>query len=187
MFLHPRLKFQESDNSESELDASPVQSPTVLYYDNDPELPLLSRLDHGFPVHALIESLLSSSIDEDRICAVQPVGVTRNAVFQVDLDKVPFEDLKADDLGSWAATGTKRTHFQFTNTNTIKYASGIPSGSLEYFRLSRRYYVHKTCNRFHRIISDIRGKILNISNKAHIPLTSMCLSVFGAIERIPCS
>ena len=150
------MRFQDCDgsDSENELDVSSTTQPANLYYDNDPELPLLSRLDHGYPVHSLIQTLLSSTLDQDRVCQVQPLGVTKNAVFQVDLDKVPFEDLKADDLGSWTATGTKRTHFRFTKTNA---ASGVPSSSFEYFRLTRRYYIHKTYNRFHRIISDIRG------------------------------
>ena len=127
------------------------------YYDNDPELPLLSIIDHGYPVHSLIQNLLSSKLDNLKVCKVQPLGITRNATFQIDLDKVPFEDLKADDLGSWSSTGTKRTHFCFTKNNAIKYATGLPSSSLDYFRLTRRYYVHKTYNRFHRIISDIKG------------------------------
>ena len=94
---------------------------------------------------------------------VQPLGVTKNAVFQIDLDCVPFEDFKADDLGSWVATGTRprRTYyFRFTETNTIRYiyATGAPTSD-HYFMLTRRYYVHKTYNRFHRIIYDIKGKL----------------------------
>ena len=151
-----RIKF-EQPSSESETSGSEADDdrPMLEFYDDDPELSLLARMDHGYPVHSLIQSLL------DRICQVQPLGVTKNAVFQVDLDSVPFEDLKADDLGSWMATGTKRTYFRFTRTNAIHYANGVPSSS-EYFLLTRRYYVHKTYNRFHRIISDIKGKLLVI-------------------------
>lgn len=127
------------------------------FYDDDPELPLVSKLNHGYPVHLLIQELLPSEVDNEHVCKVQPLGVTRNATFQIDLDVVAFEDLKADDLGSWTATGTKRTHFRFTQTNAIKYATGLPSS--DYFRLTRRYYIHSTYNRFHRIISDIRGRL----------------------------
>ena len=102
------------------------------FYDDDPELPMLARMDHGYPVHSLIQILLTSDVQENRICRVQPLGVTKNAVFQVDLDSVPFEDLKADDLGSWMATGTRRTYFRFTCTNAIRYATGVPASS-EYF------------------------------------------------------
>ena len=125
-----RIKFQDSSSSsESELDHQ-----SVLYYDDDRQLPIISQMEHGYPVHLLIHTLLSPAVDGGRICKVQPLGVSKNAVFHIDLDVVPFEDLKADDLGSWAATGTKRTHFRFTKTNAIKYATGIPS-SADYFRL----------------------------------------------------
>ena len=119
-----RLKFERS-SSESENSSgsdSDIENPSLEHYDNDPELPLLARMDHGYPVHALIQSLLASDVQENHVCKVQPLGVTKNAVFQIDLDCVPFEDLKADDLGSWVATGPRRTYFRLTETNTIRYA-----------------------------------------------------------------
>lgn len=60
----------------------------------------------SYPVHSLIQNLLASDVQENRVCKVQPLGVTKNAVFQIDLDCVAFEDLKADGLGSWVTTGT---------------------------------------------------------------------------------
>ena len=45
-----RLKFErpssESENSGSESD---IENPSLEHYDNDPELPLLARMDHGYP------------------------------------------------------------------------------------------------------------------------------------------
>jgi hypothetical protein len=134
-------------------------------------------MNRGYPVHLLIQALLSSEVNDDRICKVQPLGVSRNATFQIDLDRVPFEDLKADDLGSWAATGTKRTHFRFTHTKAIKYATGLPSSSSDYFRLTRRYYVHKTYNRFHRIISDIKGISLVLQFLLVVVVVETCFVV----------
>ena len=151
------IKFEESSDYESNTSESEEPRTQLEFYDNDPELPLFSTMDHGYPVHLLIHTLLAGSVDEARICKVQPLGVTRNAMFQIDLDRVHFGDLKADDLGSWAATGTRRTHFRFTQTNTIRYSTGVPTTSNDYFLLTRRYFVHKTYNRFHRIISDIKG------------------------------
>ena len=97
-----------SSESEDEADVPPP----IEYYDNDPDLPLLSRMDHGYPVHLIIDQLLSADVDDNSICKVQPLSVMKNAVFQIDVDVVPFNDLKADDLGSWSATGTKRTYFR---------------------------------------------------------------------------
>lgn len=104
------------------------------------------------------QSLLGASIDEDRICKVQPLGVTKNAMFQIDLDRVHFGDLKADDLGSWVA---RRTHFRFTQTNSIRYSTGVPSSS-DYFLRTRRYYVHKTYRHTIDSISDIKGSSLSL-------------------------
>ena len=157
--MNCRLKFASSSDSDQEMDTSFA----VEYFDSDPDLPIISKLDHGYPVHLLIQKLLSSDINNAYICKVQPLGVMKNAIFQVDLDVVPFSDLKADDLGSWNATGTKRTYFRFTQGNSIRYATGVPSTSTSYFCLTRRYYVHKTYNRFHRIISDIKGMLVEIS------------------------
>ena len=39
----------------------------LKFYDNDSELPLFSQMDHSYPVHLLIQSLLGDSIDEDGI------------------------------------------------------------------------------------------------------------------------
>ena len=151
----PRLKFElnlgDSDESSS--------TDSVQFYDDDPQLPLFSQLESGYPVHSLIQTLLTDKVDVSHVCKVQPLGVMKNSAFMIDLDEVHFEDLKADDLGSWKATGTKRTYFRFTQSKSIRYASGKPCGSAvnEYFLLTRRYYVHKTYDRYHRLIADIKG------------------------------
>ena len=161
-----RLKFEDdsSDSEKSSISAFPMM-PQQDFFDGDPELPLISRSESGYPVHSIIQTLLASDVDESRVCKVQPLGVMRNAVFMIDLDEVHFSDLKADDLGSWKATGTKRTHFRFTRSQDIRYASRKPHGSMagNYFLLTRRYYVHRTYDRFHRIIADIKGEWLVLS------------------------
>lgn len=108
-------------------------------------------MDCGYPVHLLIKTLLAKDLDEGCVCKVQPLGVVKNSVFIIDVDAVDFGDLKADDLGVWRATGTKRTYFRFTKRNMIVYA---PAGmdNRKYFVLIRRYYVHKTYSKFHRIM-----------------------------------
>jgi len=161
--VHCRLK-SEDDSSDSDRSSPSTFEVTSQpeFLDGDPELPLISPSEAGYPVYSLIQSLLSSDIDERRVCKVQPLGVMRNAVFMIDLDEVHFNDLKADDLGSWRATGTKRTHFCFTQSQDIRFASGKPHGSTagDYLLMTRRYYVHHTYDRFHWIITDIRGNFL---------------------------
>ena len=127
-------------------------------------------MDCGYPVHLLIKTLLSKDMDMARVCKIQPLGVSRNAVFLVDVDAVAFGDLKADDLGSWKSTGTKRTYFRFTSGNNIAYATA-GADYREYFLLNRRYYVHKTYKKFHRIICDIQG-IRECVSTLYVGLTS---------------
>ena len=37
----------------------------IEFYDNDPDLPIISSMDHGYPVHLIIEELLSN-VNETR-------------------------------------------------------------------------------------------------------------------------
>ena len=50
------------------------------------------------PVYSLVNILLKSDLDVHKICHVQPLGVTENSSFVVDIDSVDFQDLKAGDL-----------------------------------------------------------------------------------------
>lgn len=101
--------------------------------------------------------LMKSSIDEGKICKIQPLSVSENASFIIDNDEVNFQDLKADDLGSWKTTGTKKIYFRFAN-GIIRLSEQLPnSNRFTYFVLTRRYYVHQNYEKFHRQIVDIKG------------------------------
>ena len=50
----------------------------------------------GYIVGDLVNILLKSDLDLHKVCAVQPLRVTENACFVVDIDSVDFQDLKAD-------------------------------------------------------------------------------------------
>ena len=86
--------------------------PEIEYYKDDPQLPIYRVPTSGYPVHELIDILLKPDLPPEHICTVQPLTVTQNAVFVFSIDRVELEDLKADDLGSWKGTGTKRIYFR---------------------------------------------------------------------------
>ena len=44
----------------------------------------------------------------DHVCTVQPLGVSQNAVFLIDIYIINFEELKADDLGLWKGTAQRK-------------------------------------------------------------------------------
>ena len=133
----------------------------IPYYEDDPELPLYSTVNSGYQASELANILMAKNMDLQRVCHIQPLGVTKTATFIVDLDNVLFSDLKADDLGSWNANGTKSTYFSMSRNGGIRIASGKPSRSLKssYYTLTRRYYTHGTYKLFRRIVVDIRGNM----------------------------
>ena len=133
---------------------------TVTYFQDDHSLPIIATLDYGYPLDRIIDVLLVSTVPLERVCTVQPLGVSQNAVFVVDIDIVDFRDVKSDDLGLWKGTGTKKTYFRTLSSGSIRYADCKPDANklTEYLLLIRRYYVHRSYPKYHRMISDVQSK-----------------------------
>lgn len=55
---------------------------------DDPQFPIYDSPVNGYPMHALIDILLKPDIPEERICTVQPLSVTENAAFVVDVERL---------------------------------------------------------------------------------------------------
>ena len=119
-------------------------------------MPVYSNVCTPYKSHRLINILLDNAVNKRHVCHVQPLGVMENATFIVNLDHVRFDDLKADDVGSWKPTGTKHTYFRFNDDGETMYKQGSSHGT-GYYNLTRRYYVHGTCPTFHRLIVSIEG------------------------------
>ena len=118
--------------------------------------------------------LLKADLDERKVCGVQPLSVTENSCFVVDIDAVEFQDLKADDLGTWSTTGTKRTFFRFTRSGTLRVTDKKPSSNQSsYYTLTRRYYVHKSYEKFHRQLVDIKGMLTSIQHNVWLACNSV--------------
>ena len=119
---------------------------SVPNYENDPELPCYSTVSSGYQASELANILMAKNIDLQRICHIQPLGVTKTATFIVHLDDVLFTDLKADDLGTWNANRTKLTYFSISPSGVVRIASGKPSCGTRscYYTLTWRYYTHGT-------------------------------------------
>lgn len=121
-------------------------------------MPIYSRITSGYPIGVIVTILLNSDLDTREVCRVQPLSVSENASFVIDADSVNFQDLKADDLGSWTTTGTKTCYFRFSSSGTLRISyKRASSNSTDYYTLTRRYYIHSSYERFHRQIVDIKG------------------------------
>ena len=121
-------------------------------------MPIHSRMPSGYPVGDIVTFLLSES-NEFKRCTTQPLGVAENATFLLDLDYVNYQDLKADDLGVWVPTGTKKVFFRFSSSGILKFTNKKSGNAVKssYYTLTRRYYVHKSYDKYHRQIADIEG------------------------------
>ena len=117
---------------------------------------MFSSTPTSYLAEELAKVLMNPS--QTKICHVQPMGVTKNASFIIDIDDVAFSDLKADDLGTWKANGTKSTYFWIRPNGAIVIS---PKGSTNTFLMARRYYVHGTYQLFRRVITDIKGNNVN--------------------------
>ena len=133
-----------------------TETTLVKYYMDDPDLPLYSQVTSPYNCSQFITILMNDSLTGDEVCGSRPLGVNDNATFIVNLDWIRFDDLKADDLGSWNQKGSKHTIFCLDDNGHIHYSQGNVSGK-SYYTLLHRYYVHGTCSSFHRLIVTIEG------------------------------
>ena len=101
-----RIKFSESSSDDEQASVD-----TMQYYNNDKELPIFSTTCVGYLAEKIARILLNPDLSQ--VCHIQPMGVTKNASFIVDLDDVEFADLKADDLGTWKLRVLKLLIFGF--------------------------------------------------------------------------
>ena len=77
----------------------------------------------------------------------------------VDVESVDHQDLKGDDLGSWHSTRTKKSYFWFSPDGTLRMSDNCPGSVLSaYYILIHRYYIHKSYDKYHQQITDIKGK-----------------------------
>ena len=137
-----RLKFEVAETDSTN---------NTSYYQNYKELPIYSSSTSGFTAGTLAHILMDKTIKSDRVCHVQPMGVNNTATFIVDIDDVPFDDLKSDDLGVLLPKGIKSVYFTMSSSGKIRIAPGKPSHSERscYLVMTRRYYTHGTYNLFH--------------------------------------
>ena len=124
----------------------------VDYYQGDMELPIFSRVTTGYAASCIIRILMLAT-PANKVSVVQPVAVSENATFIIDLEKVNFCDLKSDDMGAWEATGTKSTYFSFSEpSDTIVFTTKRGARYI----LRRRYYIHR---KYHRMFAVIEGTV----------------------------
>ena len=148
-----RRKLTFSSPSSSDNDEPPV----ISHFNNDPELPVYSQRSAGYSLSELVEILMREKCPDDKVCHIQPLGVNCNCTFIIDFDSVSFEDLRADDTGSWKSTGTRRSYFTLDRRNRPDFLKSAPLQLAGSYHIVRRYFVHRSYSKFRRCIVEIRG------------------------------
>ncbi len=141
----------------------------MKFFNDDKQLPVYSQLTSGYGLPDLVKILMNPKIDDSsKVCKVQPLGVTKNCSFIVDIDSVNIDDLKADDNGSWKNNGTRRKYFVMNSKKKPEFSASAPISVHGYYCIIRRYYVHRTYSKFCRCSVEIRG---NLSVNTIFPLS----------------
>ena len=94
-----RIKLESGSTSVSE------------FYHGHPEMPFNSRPTSRYHIEDLIRILLQSDMADHKVCT----RCKQERFFIVDVGRMNYQDLKADDLslGSWPQTGTNKSYFYF--------------------------------------------------------------------------
>ena len=105
--------------------------------------------------------MLDPDLKDDRICKVQPLQVEHNSIFIVDLAHLQSpKDITCDDMGSWKCNGVHRSWVQVDDIGFVtSYGKERPPGTMNVFNLTKKYFVHKTCQDLKKIVALLAGKL----------------------------
>ena len=79
----------------------------IHFYHDDLSLPVFAHLKKGYNHKQIVHILLDPKFDKQYLCDDHPTAVENNVAFVVGLSKCK-DDVRADDLGTWICTGSRR-------------------------------------------------------------------------------
>lgn len=136
----------------------------VSLYNGDPSLPVLSYTKTSYD-SAQITKLMLRHWDRQQLCCQQPINVSTNVAFLVDLSMLDHpEDVKSDEMGVWHRTGSPK-RFCFVNRNDEGKVTSVQVHKKEpqevadqVYILRRLYYQHKYAKDLHKNIAFLAGE-----------------------------
>ena len=131
------------------------------YYHGNISLPVYGHPRRGYNCEEIVHILLDPVFTDGLLSTTHPVSVEHNVSFVIDLNSLSNpNDVRADDLGSWKCTGSRRLTFMLKfgpatchivgSTST----SGTGSGGSQ-VQIRRQYHVHGTDSDLHRMIAFV--------------------------------
>lgn len=114
------------------------------YLHDNRDIPIYERTSKAYSAKEVTEILLDVNLPTTRIATKQPVSVQENLVFIVDLSHLEKpEDVRADDLGSWACNGKRTTRCVVEDGCVLEVTPGVVSqANRQSYLLVKRYYKH---------------------------------------------
>jgi len=131
-------------------------------------LPVYTHTEQHYTTKEIVEILLDKNIPCSRIATSQPTCVEDNFIFIVDISKLDKpEDIRADDLGSWTCTGTRRPQCSVDEQGFVIDIITEEKSRRDMFTLIKRYYRHSTAGDYKKTIAEIYGWfciLINLEN-----------------------
>ena len=112
----------------------------------------------------IVGILLEPNMNKQMICSIQPLNIEHNTVFVVDLTMLKkTKDIFCDDMGSWNYNGVFIVWLKVDEDGfTTTYGKVKPDRVDNLFRLTKKYFVHKTSNDLKKTVAFIAGKSVGL-------------------------
>lgn len=107
----------------------------------------------------VFNAVLNTKHDAQVVCQQKPVGIKDTATFLIDTTKLRhFEDIKADDVGSWVHKGRPVRFYTIARLASGEvYGAQLCEGAEATYKLTRIYYHHKGTPEFRKTIFYVHG------------------------------
>ena len=129
------------------------------YYHGNVNLPVYGYPKHGYNSEEIIHILLDPIFKDKLLSKTHPVSVEHNVSFVIDLTSLSSpNDVRADDLGSWKCTGSRRLTFMVKfGPTTCHVVSSVSGSGGTQVQIRRQYHVHGTDSDLHRMIAFVEN------------------------------
>ena len=133
----------------------------------------------GYNCEEIVHILLDPIFTDELLSTTHPVSVEHNVSFVINLNSLSNpSDVRADDLGSWKCTGSRRLTFMVKfGPTTCHIVSSMSGSGGRQVQIRRQYHVHGTDPDLHRMIAfveDLEGMYMYI---LYVP-QKVCVCVF---------
>ena len=133
------------------------------FYDEDPSLPVYqwTKPKQHYSIEELANILIVNPVAKEKICTKQPVRVSQNVAFVVDLHSLDDPlDIRADENGVWNRKGSPVAYISVhTDSGKTRIFKRSRMGNHpHHFKVTRTYYRHSSSPDFSRIITTVNGE-----------------------------